>query len=56
MLYYLAGQRQLYLTGPPALKFKQGSDRRIAINPLDRFAQQSRDGQGGYFQPVNRRA
>src|SRR4029453_8781198 len=43
-------------TGAPALKLKQRSYRGIAMNSLDRFAQQPSHGKGGDLQPVNRRA
>ena len=49
-------RRRTSLTGAPALKFKQRSHRRIAMNSLDGFAQQSRHRQGGNLHPVYRRA
>ena len=41
------------LTGAPALKLKQRSDRRIAINSLDRLAQKRGHRQRRDLHPVN---
>src|SRR5207245_8198261 len=43
-------------TGAPALKLKQRSYRGIAMDSLDRFAQQPSHRKRGDFHPVNRRA
>src|SRR2546430_15226410 len=45
-----------HLAGPTALKFKKRSNRRITVDSLDRFAQQSRHREGGNLYPVYRRA
>jgi hypothetical protein len=44
------------LTGAPAFKFKQRSDRRITMDSLDRFAQKPATDSVVIFTPLNRRA